>query len=206
MTQLEKKSGTTIARPLRVLVPLIKDDLQRAREAAERAGLPYFRDAGEKLLEAKEQLAHGEFLPWVKRNFALSMETAKHYMRLAEHAAEHAAEQNGSALPFSSLSDFIRKTSNPNYNLPHTVRPPTWHEPVKKIVERVDTDTLNLAREELKRADEREAQRKLALQLIDIGYKVLAQELHPDKGGSRDAMTRLNHVRDRLKQCAERSI
>jgi hypothetical protein len=31
----------------------------------------------------------------------------------------------------------------------------------------------------------------LGLRLIDIGWKVLARELHPDKGGSREAMTRL---------------
>jgi hypothetical protein len=43
---------------------------------------------------------------------------------------------------------------------------------------------------------------KLAMQLIDIGYKALATKLHPDKGGSGDAMSRLNEVRDRLKQRA----
>jgi hypothetical protein len=26
--------------------------------------------------------------------------------------------------------------------------------------------------------------------MIDIGYKILSKELHPDKGGSRDAMMR----------------
>lgn len=49
---------------------------------------------------------------------------------------------------------------------------------------------------------EREAQRTLALRLIDIGYKVLAKELHPDAGGSKDAMARLHIVRDRLKSHA----
>ena len=38
------------------------------------------------------------------------------------------------------------------------------------------------------------------LRLIDIGYRVLAKELHPDKiGGSREAMTRLNRVKERFK-------
>ena len=55
---------------------------------------------------------------------------------------------------------------------------------------------------DLTRKQERDAEQKLALRLIDIGYKVLAQTLHPDKGGSRDAMARLNRVRDRLKECA----
>lgn len=39
----------------------------------------------------------------------------------------------------------------------------------------------------------------LGLRLIDIGYKTLAKELHPDMGGSQDAMARLNRVRERLK-------
>jgi hypothetical protein len=48
----------------------------------------------------------------------------------------------------------------------------------------------------------RASRRKLALRLIDIGFKILDKELHPDKGGSRNAMARLNRVRDRLKHHA----
>jgi len=196
---LAEKQDQRIARPLKVLVPLIKDDLAHGREAAHRAGLPYYQAAGEKLIEAKEQLPHGEFMPWVKRNFDVSMQTASDYMNLAQALAK----QNSSAIEFSSLSDFKRKTGpNPNYNLSDAIKPPAWHEPVKQIVGRLDTEMLNLKREDLKRQEERDAQKKLALQLIDIGYKVLARELHPDKGGSREAMARLNAVRDRLKQNA----
>jgi len=191
MTELAKSDAGYVARPLRVLIPLIHDDLKQARDAAERAGLPYYRAAGEKMLEAKPQILHGQFRDWIKRNFGISYQHATQYMGLAKSSRTQ---------DFSSLSDFVRQTSSPTYNLPHTVRPPSWHEPVKQIVDRVDTETLNRAREEMKRADERDAQRKLALQLIDIGYKVLARTLHPDKGGSREAMVRLNAVRDRLKQ------
>jgi hypothetical protein len=192
MAQLAKKDTATIARPLRVLVPLIQADFKHGKDAAEQAGLPYYRAAGEKLLEAKAQLPHGEFVPWVERHFTFSMDQANRYMQLG------AASQKTLASGFSSLSDFIRQTSNPNYNRPPTT---SWHEPVKDVIGRVDTETLNLKREELKRDEERDAQRRLALQLIDIGYKVLARELHPDKGGSRDAMARLNAVRARLKNC-----
>lgn len=190
-TAVAVKGEQRIARPLKVLVPLIKEDLQHGKEAAERAGLPYYQAAGEKLIEAKLQIKHKDFMPWVRRNFNITIQHARRYMELARYMEKE------SGLSFSSLSDFIRETSNPNYN-----RPPVWHEPVKQIVNRVDTETLNLKREELKRADERDAQRTLALQLIDIGYKVLARTLHPDKGGSREAMARLNAVRDRLKQHA----
>src|SRR4030095_16490046 len=78
-----KPEAATMARPLRVLVPLIQDDLHQGREAAERAGMPYFQAAGEKLLEAKDQLAHGEFEPWVARHFDVSPRMARVYMSLA---------------------------------------------------------------------------------------------------------------------------
>lgn len=197
MTTTLAKSDSSLARPLRILVPLIQDDLRHGKEAAERAGMPYYIAAGDKLLEAKAQLPRGEFMPWVKRHLEISQLTATTYMNLASTTKAN----NYSAQKFASLGDFIRQTGpDPNYNTVAS-RTPSWHEPVKDIIDRVDTETLNLKREELKRADERDAQRKLALQLIDIGYKVLARELHPDKGGSREAMARLNAVRDRLKQC-----
>ena len=188
MQAMTQQRDAAIARPLKVLVPLIQDDIKQGDDAADRAGMPYYQAAGEKLREAKSQLKHGEFVPWVKRHFPISVVTARRYMQLAE---------NESALSFSSLSHFIRETSNPNYNRPSPVT-----TNIKHIIERVDTETLNLRKEELKRADARVAERQLALQLIDIGYKVLARTLHPDKGGSRDAMARLNAVRDRLKMHA----
>src|SRR5262249_36809736 len=158
------------ARPLSVLVPLIQDDLKQAREAAERASLPYYRAAGEKLIEAKSQIGHGEFQLWVKGRFGISQETATRYMRLAEYA-----EKSGTP-EFSSLSDFIRQTSNPNYNRRLSAR----RGPSQKTVDRMVAET-NLMYEAMKRKDEREAQRTLALQVIDTGYKALARSLHPDK-------------------------
>jgi hypothetical protein len=183
-------TASKIARPLKILVPLIQEDLKNASEASERAAKPYHRAAGEKLLEAKSQLSHGEFRPWCRRNFKVGDRQISYYMQLAK--------QNGSTEPFSTVSE-MRRATEPSYGPRPQYQP--WHGPVNKIVNRVDTETLNLRREELKRADEREAQRVLALQLIDIGYKVLARKLHPDRGGSRDAMARLNAVRDRLKNC-----
>ena len=191
-TALAHAEDQRLARPLKVLVPLIKDDLQHGKEAAERAGLPYYQAAGEKMLEAKEQLKHGEFTDWVKRNFNLSMTSAQNYMNLARAMSE----QKPRALGFSNLQQFVEPEPRSR------ISAPAWHEPVKQIVSEIDTETLNLKREELKRQEERDAQKALALQLIDIGYKVLARELHPDKGGSREAMARLNAVRDRLKQSA----
>ena len=72
--------------------------------------------------------------------------------------------------------------------------------PVDDIAERARNEARRLAAEDaLTHRQEREAEAKLGLRLIDIGYRVLAKELHPDKGGSREAMHRLGRVRDRLR-------
>ena len=44
--------------------------------------------AGKLLLEAKAQLKHGQWLPWLKRNCKFPARTATHYMRLARRDAE----------------------------------------------------------------------------------------------------------------------
>ena len=72
-----------VARPLKVLVQLIKEDLAQAKEAAETAMKPFYLAVGEKLLEAKSQLAHGEFTAWVDRNFSFGLRQAQQYMAVA---------------------------------------------------------------------------------------------------------------------------
>jgi hypothetical protein len=49
------------------------------------------------------------------------------------------------------------------------------------------------------RDKESKLQHQLGIQLIDAGYRILAIRLHPDTGGSQEAMARLNRVRDILK-------
>ena len=63
-------------------------------------------------------------------------------------------------------------------------------------------NVTRLADERQSREDEVKLHRELALKLIDLGYRAMATRLHPDQGGSRDAMGRLNTVRDELKEIA----
>ncbi|MDQ3347585.1 MAG: DUF3102 domain-containing protein [Acidobacteriota bacterium] len=190
-TALAQAAEQRIARPLTVLVPLIKDDLARGKDAAERAGMPYYQAAGEKMLEAKTQLKHGEFVPWVTRNFGVKYRQASNYMKLAEALGG----EKCSALHFSTLSAFTQ----PNRDSSHRPGPPSCDGPVEQVIDRLDTETRNLRHEDAKRQENTQAERALTLHLIDIGYKVLARELHPDKGGSRDEMTQLNVVRADLR-------
>lgn len=52
------------------------------------------------------------------------------------------------------------------------------------------------------RERERALQHKLGLELIGAGFKAMASKLHPDKGGSDEAMARLNAVRANLRKHA----
>lgn len=198
MTALVEKTEGKVARPLSVLVPLIKQDLRNGDEAAELAGLPYYLAAGVKLLEAKSQLARGEWQPWLRRNFDKSQDQANRYMALATSNI-----QNPRARDFPSLRAFERHTGRDARPTGGAVRR-DWQQPVDDIADRARVEMERIREQELTRVQERAADQKLALRLIEIGFKVLAKELHPDKGGSRDAMGRLNRVRNRLKDCASK--
>jgi hypothetical protein len=193
MTTVTVREEGPVARPLKVLVPLIQNDLEQAKEASQRASMPFVRAAGEKMLEAKPQMKNSEFGPWIKRNFKLSPAHAYRYMALVT------TETSSRAREFSSMGEFMRETGrDPGYG--RVVRKRDWHEDVKGNIERARREAERIREADLTRQQEREAEKKLALRLIDIGYKVLAKELHPDKGGDREAMARLGRIRDRLKQ------
>lgn len=98
---------------------------------------------------------------------------------------------------FKSLQDFQKKALGRKGQV-HSVKR-EWTIPVDDIADRARNEARRLAaQEDLTRAQERDAEEKLGRRLIAIGFRVLAQELHPDKGGSREAMSRLSRVRDRL--------
>ena len=68
--------------PLRLLAARIAEAHAHAC-ASVRAGLEPAREAGSALLEVKERLKHGEFLPWVAAHAQLSTRTAQGYMRVS---------------------------------------------------------------------------------------------------------------------------
>jgi hypothetical protein len=52
------------------------------------AGLAHARRAGEMLAQAKAQVPHGEWLPWLERNVRFSARTAQGYIRVASRWCE----------------------------------------------------------------------------------------------------------------------
>ena len=176
------KKETALARPLKVLVPLIREEI----EAGESAGMEHYQAAGEMLNEAKSQLERRTFKSWFeKQSFPWSLRMAQRYMGLAGLHHESSAPRAP-----TSLRQALGEISTPRTHAP-------WVAPVRAVTDRVNTDGLAL--EMQSRRDEERLTRQLGLQLIDIGFKVLAAKLHPDKpDGSAEAMRRLNTVRKTL--------
>jgi Protein of unknown function (DUF3102) len=178
-----KPSAQQIARSPDALVPLIEKQLGLAREAAERAAAPYWLEVGKLLHEAKAQLVHGEFGDWCKRHFKISTTQRARYMKAAESAVQNfrtGKYENG------SLEEHLKGTSYQTGGADAT---------------RQSIDVQALRQDALNRTEERDLRRKVVLKLIDRGYKSLAAELHPDKGGSTEAMTRLNEARNAMRRC-----
>lgn len=187
-TAVAIRASTKLGRPLKILIPLIKQDIERG----DRAGMQYYADAGDKLLEAKPQVAHGYWGTWVSKNFELGQHTARRYMQLARLRADQ-NERGARVLP-SSLREMTGNTER-------TRESRASERPFRAVLQELDTDFYT--QEKQTRDEEVRLHREMALELVDIGYKALATRLHPDRGGSKDAMSRLNRVRDELKGIAE---
>jgi hypothetical protein len=186
-----QSSETRLVRPLKVLTSLILQDIK----AAAAAEIPHFASAGEKLWEAKVYFADDSrtFNEWATKSFDCSQSTVKRWMT-------YAVETNGGQL-FSFQQDAPRprainpqpqqfktlsEVTEPNRNSRHA---PNWYQPVQEIRNQINVPRMMQEKQDKDR--EAKLQRQLGMQLIDIGYKVLASKLHPDKGGSREAMARL---------------
>jgi hypothetical protein len=191
MKHVAVTSKTKIARPIKILVPLIQEELI----AGNTAGMEHYIKAGRMLNEAKEsgQIAYGSWGRWLKDNFKLGKSTAYDYMRVARKV-----DEAGSSFPVD------RKTiaQIAEYE-PRTIKSITKKNRLKSLFDIVDkVNVTRLADERKSRDDEITLHRDIALKLIDLGYRAMATRLHPDQGGSRDAMARLNTVRDELKEIA----
>jgi hypothetical protein len=193
-----RNGAKEVARPLKVLVPLIRQDLRERQRVRDEASEFIEIKIGGELLEAKSRVKHGQWANWLKRNFSLSQETARGWMR--------ASEKFNAGVEFKTLSQ-AKGDHRKNHESKWTRDVRTRAEQARAEAEwrqrmKGEWEEMMSGDDDERRSEEREAERKLALKLIDIGYKVLAVELHPDKGGSHEAMQRLNAVREWLKNSA----
>ena len=179
------KATTAVARPLKILVPLIREEL----DAGEQAGEAHYRQVGEMLNEAKDQVAYGSWTGWLTKNFELSQRQARRYMRLARVEPEDLDPRTAPEGRSRSIQHTIGER-------PARLAWKTVHQATDRV------NVTRLAEERQTRDNEIKLHREVALKLIDLGYRAMATRLHPDRGGSREAMGRLNLVRDELKSVA----
>lgn len=134
-------------------------------------------EIGKRLVEAKEQLSHGEWLPWLEEKVAFSERSAQQYMRLWKEYGKSALSADLSvskalvllALPESEREDFAAEKHTVNGE-EKTVSDMTVKELEKAIAER------NAAREEAEKAAAArlEAEKAAAAQ-VEKAKKTLAE-------------------------------
>jgi hypothetical protein len=183
-----QSEGRKVARPLKVLVPMIQSELQQGNAA----GQEHYRIAGEMLIEAKDQVGYGGWGRWLTKNFDMHATTAQLYMRMAR---AHQKQSPGLQV-HTSLRELRGATERERGD-----RQSKQQQDFRRTLRDVARDEF--VQERQARDDEIKLHRDLAEELVDIGYRALATRLHPDRGGSKDAMSRLNRVRDELKQIAQ---
>jgi len=184
-----QSEGRKVARPLKVLIPMIQSELQQGNAA----GQEHYRIAGEMLIEAQKQVGYGGWAKWLSKNFDLSRSTAAVYMRWAR---EVDLSRDARQPTYTSLREMRGDAERDREH-----RQSTQQQQFRRVLREVARD--DFVQERQARDDEIKLHRELAEELVDIGYRALATRLHPDRGGSKDAMMRLNRVRDELKQIAQ---
>lgn len=191
MSAVVAMKSKAVARTASELVPLIKQAIADAEKS--------WQEVADLFVEAREAFeTYTEFLSWAHRHFHKSDAQIARYLSAGRHL-----RINSPARELGSLNAALRDAGQ-NKPTSGAVRR-EWQPDVDALAQRALREQERIARQhadELTRKQEREAQRDLSLRIIDIGYKVLAKELHPDKGGSRDMMARLNRARDHLKAMA----
>lgn len=190
-TAIAEKRTTQLARPPSALVPLIRAAISAVDKSKQ--------EIADLLAEARVSFdTFSEFLGWANRHFGYKETQATQLLSVGRYR-----QNDPAAARLPSLNATLRAMGHSRPTTGRVTR--EWQPDVDAIAERARREQDRISRaaeEELTRKQEREAQRELSLRIIDIGYKVLAKELHPDKGGSREMMARLNRARDHLKQMA----
>ena len=142
-----------IARPLKVLIPLIQGKLQQGNVA----GREHYTEAGRLLNEARPQKSRGQWSQWVSENFDLSLRTAQAYMQWAREV-----DTRNGVSPYASLRQMTGATERrrEHYNSPQQKK-------YRDVLREVAADTF--VQERQARDAEIDLHRELAGELIDIG-------------------------------------
>lgn len=118
------------SRPLSKLAKLAESEHQSAIGAVMDA-LKHAKVAGDLLLEAKSQVQHGEWLPWIADNLSFTDRTAQAYMRIAMKWGEIANTKHAADLSISGALHLL-STSSEDYIL-HSSQSVEWWTPAHYV-------------------------------------------------------------------------
>ena len=149
----------------------IQSLINKGTKAAEKASLPFYLTAGELLIQVKEQMPHGGFMPFVADTCKIDHSTATRYMSYAKAFRD----QQQSVRDAHTFSKFTHPNRDPS------------HRPKSNVL----FEQLGAL------ADEKRLRRIMAEEFIKCGYHAMQKKLHPDTGATDGrAAQRLNAVRD----------
>jgi len=218
-------TAMTIApRRTSVLVPLIKRQLTDGYKAVEKAGKPYFYEAGKLLHECKTRYMEdksngiGKYSAWplfLLNHFKgadgndLKRQVADRY--IDGYIAVTAMPAGGHAPTLRELTD----KRHPNHvdHVPDSKQTITFKTPVKLDTKRLAANDERAR--QMRDAAEMEADaydaeikvlRALGKKLVLAGFRQLSLKLHPDHGGDTVSFNRLKHVRKALEDAMDETI
>lgn len=181
----------------------------------ENAGITII-EIGRRLIEAKEQLSHGEWLPWLRDEVQFSEDTAQRFMRIAKEYGNSLSNTApvrylgvSKALQILALPDFQREDF---ISEKHEVdgEEKSVFEMTKKELDQAIKEKLELQNqvdEYSERADELEEQvDKLEVQLraaqedLKAAKEVTAIEVVPDKEAEEKLRAEIKELKDKQKE------
>src|SRR6185312_10936826 len=123
-TQLQTTDADAIAEPAERI-----NEQHRLAISHRDFAIQHAAEAGRILLQVKQRLGHGEFMPWIETNCDFAQSTASRYIR--------AAQQISTGIEISSLTALFpsgRKTEKPEEPTP-TMKA-SWSQPSEKLEEK----------------------------------------------------------------------
>lgn len=130
MNEIEKQSTAIVES----LTSEINHYHAKCEEAAGQA-VAYAKEAGDRLAKVKESLGHGEWLPWLEKNFKGTPRTAQAYMRIASNWTALAKYETASHLSIrSALKELSAPKEEDKDEEPESAEEPMTDEQVVELV------------------------------------------------------------------------
>ena len=175
----------------------------KAKKSAEDA-VNYALKAGERLIQVKKELPHGEFGTWIEANMPVTHDRCIRYMNAYQYTC---LEQNTLQTCFGSIEDMSSAYINHKRALKAPKKEEVSSHNKKTKAKPITKENLYEKGEKTYNDDDymssTEAENILGLNpltkdVINMAFKLKAKTMHPDKGGSTDEFNKLVKAKNTL--------